>query len=195
MYKIAVTGGIGSGKSKVVSLMKVLLNDRVMFFSVDQIVRDLYADHLFQDELEAEFGTCDRKKLSDLAFKSKRFLRDLEDFFNPKIKLRLVKILLDDDDPAVVVEFPLLFEKGWETEFDCVINVIADSQIRIARVIDRDGVDYEKIQAIMSSQRIDQDHTGTNVIDLVNNFDRETDLLRAVERALVHIPSLLELTI
>jgi len=173
MKKIAITGGIGSGKSMAVEMLKKQLNDNVMFFSVDEIVRKLYHDQKFQDELVREFGDCDRAILSNWAFESKQIRNKLEDLFSVAVVSQLEKILIDEDDiPAVFVEFPLLFENNWESRFDLTILITADLDVRFKRVAARDGMARSKFDSVVHAQMHEDEKIDKADLVIYNNYEK-----------------------
>jgi dephospho-CoA kinase len=173
MKKIAITGGIGSGKSTAVKMLQEKLKENVFFYSVDKIVHELYKDIKFQDELVREFGTCSRKMLSDWAFESKQIRQTLEKMFARGVSLQLDKVLAEDDEiPAVVVEFPLLFEMGWENRFDLSILVTADIDVRWKRVEARDEIARSKFDSIVGSQMHEDEKIDKADIVIYNNYDK-----------------------
>ena len=148
--KIAITGNIACGKSKVLSLLRERLPNDFVFGSVDDIVRALYSDPAYCAALQQEFGVSDRASVSNLVFSNpgkKRLLEHLADRF---IKPHFEQML---DQPNLVLEFPLLFESAvWCGEFDLTVAVVCDETIQAERIFKRDGIQGEKLSAIRASQ-------------------------------------------
>lgn len=150
--RIAITGGIGSGKSTVVKKLLALLQEPVEYklFDFDARVHALYADAEFCAELEAAFGTSVRKELSDQAFTDPAMKTRLQLMSAVRLKTDLALALAE---PNVIVEFPLLFEAGWCMEqFSLVIAVVCDPEVQLQRVLARDTIPEAKARAIMAAQ-------------------------------------------
>lgn len=170
--KIAITGGIGTGKSTFIKALELYL-PHYTFHSVDQGVHQLYAHHPnVQQDLYNLFGTTDRSSISNIAFANKALLTQLEDLLEPYLSEMIEGWLLEDD---VVVEFPLLFEKQYEDYFDVIIAIVADDDVRIKRVQERNGFTVEKIESIMRQQKskhfFAQPLVADYIIDTTHNPD------------------------
>lgn len=146
---IALTGNIGSGKSTVCSMLKALLPEYA-FYSVDDAVRALYLTPAYQAMLKSQFGTTDRKTLSDRVFANRSMKVALEE---QTLQFLLPTLYGWLRQPNIVVEFPLLFETAlcvpW---FDHVIALVCPASVQAARVCARDGIPPEKLAQIRASQ-------------------------------------------
>ena len=157
--KIALTGGIGCGKSTV---LEILREAGYPVFSCDEIYRKMQTDGAFLSQLEGIFqgvvqdGVLNRKKLADTVFGDAEALKKLNTLTHPLIMQRLHEEM--DKYPIAVAEVPLLFESGRQGEFDGVLVVYRPIDERIAAVCRRDNAseaevlrriknqaDYEKI--------------------------------------------------
>lgn len=150
--RIAVTGGIGSGKSTVVKQLLALLQEPVAYslFDFDGHVRALYEDAEFCSLLEKQFGTSSRTELSNRAFADPALKSKLQVLSAERLKAELSLAL---QEPNIIVEFPLLFEAGWLLEqFTLVVSVICDAEVQLQRVLARDTIPEAKARAIMASQ-------------------------------------------
>ena len=128
--KVAVTGGIGSGKSLLVENLRKCLPD-FSFWNVDDFVRSLYNVESIQSRLISKFSTADRSKISDIVFSDPTKLLWIEHLFLPYVDQELNELL--ETSKNIVVEFPLLFEMGYESRFDWVVGVVADDEVRVKR--------------------------------------------------------------
>ena len=140
---IAVTGGIGSGKSVVCEELKKL---GYPVFSCDQIYRDLTSDCEYLKELAAIFpGTVskdkvlDRKKLSKIVFNNPSALKKLNALAHPLVMQKL-KEHINSKQGMVFSEVPLLFEGGFEADFDFRIIVLREYSKRVQWISRRDSV-------------------------------------------------------
>ena len=153
-FKFAITGGIGSGKSTVAEIIK---RHNFAVFSCDAIYEELLQDKEFLNNLSCEFGgvikpdgTLDRKKLSEKVFNDKAALDRLNAITHPAIMEEVF-----NRSKAYEVSFtevPLLFEGGFEGDFDGVIVVLRDIDERISAVSQRDKIDAKSVNLRIKSQ-------------------------------------------
>lgn len=153
-FKIAITGGIGSGKTEVCSIIK---SAGFPVFSCDEIYFELLNSGTFDNDLKNTFGEqifiegkLDRKKLSGIVFENKEELEKLNKITHPKIldaafaKMKAYKLCF--------LEVPLLFENGFETLFDSVIVVLRELNDRIESVVKRSGISTKEAILRIKSQ-------------------------------------------
>lgn len=139
--KIAVTGGIGSGKSSVIDFLR---EQGYPVFSCDQIYAELLGDSEFLNEIEKNFkgaiknGKLDRQKLSALVFSSARERERLDKLTHPKIMDAAIKKM--DGYKLSFLEVPLLFEGNFQDLFDGVIVILRDKEERINSIVARDKI-------------------------------------------------------
>jgi dephospho-CoA kinase len=153
--KIAVTGGIGSGKSTV---MRIIEERGYPAISCDKVYAQLLEKESFLRLLASEFGDIltedkklDRAKLSKKVFESADNLKKLNEITHPKIMEEAFR-LSEKFDGLVFFEVPLLFEGGFENLFDDVAVVMRDKSARIDSVIKRDNLTKNQIQCRINSQ-------------------------------------------
>ena len=152
--KIAVTGGLGSGKSAFCDLLRAW---GYHVLSCDDISRALWKEDAYRALLSAAFpdclsdGTLDKKKLSRKVFSDTKALQTLNEIAHPRIMGRLSE-QMDACKGAVFAEVPLLFESGSEGMFDAVIALRRAQGARIDAVRQRDGMKAEEALARMQNQ-------------------------------------------
>ena len=174
MLKVAITGGIGSGKSTVCKFFKELYN--VPTFNSDECAReaennpeiqkgfkDLFGDDIFVD------GQLDRPKLRSLAFVNKELLTKLNNLVIPFIKEEFAKFVKEHDAPYCLFESAIIFETKSESNFDLIIAVVADLDIRIQRVLKRDGMSMDELQNKLNAQLPDQFKIDNSDFVITNN--------------------------
>lgn len=159
--KVAITGGIGSGKSSVAAVLAGLLSADL--FSADQVCHQLMLPGASgwqgivtawgERFLNAD-GTINRVVLRDAVFRDAALRHRLETILHPLIRstLKINMAAVDTRGGVSVVEVPLLYEVQWQDEFDVVTVVYAPEAVCIARVCDRDGLDAEEAGMIFRSQ-------------------------------------------
>ena len=163
MLTIGITGGIGSGKSTVCKVFKVL---GIPVFQADMVARRLQNEdfqlrnsliELFGPEIYADDGSLNRKKLAEIIFNNRQYLDKVNNLVHPAVrqeferwKAQMVKF------PYVLYESAILFETGSSRNFDFTILVIADETERIERVMKRDSATTEAILHRMHNQMNDK---------------------------------------
>ncbi|NDF10739.1 MAG: dephospho-CoA kinase [Actinobacteria bacterium] len=186
MLRVALTGGIGSGKSLVGEYLEQL---GAIVFDSDQLARDVvergtpgfdaivkrFGDGVLTD------GQINRAKLAELIFNDKSARADLEGIIHPRVKELSDRIIANAPEGSVVVnQIPILFETNGASRFDLVITVESENALRFQRLRERGMKDYE-IEKRMAAQASTEQRRGIAHFCLENNGTRE-DLLSAVER-------------
>jgi dephospho-CoA kinase len=186
MLRVALTGGIGSGKSLVGEYLEQL---GAIVFDSDQLARDVvergtpgfdaivkrFGDGVLTD------GQINRAKLAELIFNDKSARADLEGIIHPRVKELSDRIIANSPEGSVVVnQIPILFETNGASRFDLVITVESENALRFQRLRERGMKDYE-IEKRMAAQASSEQRRGIAHFCLENNGTRE-DLLSAVER-------------
>lgn len=192
MLKVGLTGGIGSGKTSVSNLFAGL--------GIPVIDTDVIAHHLVNDnrsvlkEISDTFGKdvlklngdLDRQKLARIVFNSKDNKQLLEKILHPKIasevNQQLNKLKSSQSPPDyVIIVVPLLIETSFHELIDRILAVIADEDIRIERVQQRDNRSLAEIRAIISNQ-VDDKKRLNEADDIVKNNNDIKDLSLLVEK-------------
>ena len=152
--RIAITGGIGSGKSTVLAVFREL---GYPVFSCDEIYAELLTEPDFIKEIQAVFPQCvkgeklDRAELSKLVFSdTDGEIERLNALTHPRILERLLKNM--DGYPLAFAEVPLLYEGGFEQLFDGVIAVYREQEERIRAVQERSGLTREEVEKRIARQ-------------------------------------------
>jgi dephospho-CoA kinase len=128
---VAVTGGIGAGKSET---LRAFQRRGVPICSSDEIVHRLIAtDPEVRAALEERFGTTDRSRIGEIVFSDRNELAWLEGLLHPRVRAAYAAWREELDAPVAVVEIPLLYETGGERQFDAVVVVTAPEDVRAAR--------------------------------------------------------------
>jgi dephospho-CoA kinase len=150
MLKIGLTGGIGSGKSTVANIFKVL---GIPVFDADSVAKELMENNLeIRENLIHHFGSLvfennqlNRKWLANKVFKDPYELNILNAIVHP-ITLQVAEDwFLKQNAPYAIKEAALIFEAGAGAGLDYVIGVFAPQNLRIQRVMKRDGLKREEV--------------------------------------------------
>ena len=153
--KIAVTGGIGSGKSTVLSILKT---EGYPVFSCDELYKSIVTTQEYINLIAKHFPTCivgnelDKTRLSAIVFKDKTKLALLNSLAHPLIMCDLMKKMNQTENELSFAEVPLLFEGNYQTLFDAVFVVMRNRENRIQSVIERDAIQKEQVEDRISSQ-------------------------------------------
>ncbi len=161
VVKIAVTGGVASGKSTVCGFFK---KKNITVISLDQLARAVVlpgcpalqciVDHFGAGILQAD-GALDRKQLRQMMTRLPESRTIIEGCVQPEI-LNAMRVDIANAEAAgesvVVIEVPLLFELNMESMFDACILVCVDSGEQVKRVMDRDNVTEESARALIGLQ-------------------------------------------
>ena len=177
MYKIGVTGGIGSGKSTVCELLR----DRgVAVYDSDSRAKQLMAEsEALREQLTAAFGAecynaegLDRAFLASKVFGNEVALQQLNSIVHPAVRADFQTWAEQQQSPYVVLESAILFEAGFETEVDATLAVMAPMPMRLERTMARDGVDKESVMRRMEHQLSD-DELHSRATRTIVNINRE----------------------
>jgi dephospho-CoA kinase len=128
---VAVTGGIGAGKSEA---LKAFARRGVPTLSADEVVHRLIAgDVEVRAALEQRFGTTHRARIAEIVFADADQLAWLESLLHPRVRRATEDWLAGLDAEVAATEIPLLFETGGEGRFDAVVVITAPEDVRAAR--------------------------------------------------------------
>lgn len=193
MNVIGLTGGIGAGKSTV---SDYLLDKGYIVIDADKIARSLTdkgSDTLqaltaaFGEEILFADGSLDRKKLAGIVFSDGEKRLILEELTTKEvvriIEERLMQLQGEGYKGPVFVDAPLLFESGADKLTGAVWLVDADMDVRVARVMARDGISAEDVKRRIANQ-MDSEEKKARSTDIIDNSKGKELLYRQVERLL-----------
>ncbi len=155
--KIGLTGGIGSGKTTVAKIFETLA---VPVYYADDASKRLYkTDKSLQQKLKAHFGDdiyegdeLDRTKMAALVFNNPQQLAVLNSLVHPPTIKDAKEWMERQTTSYVIKEAAVLFESGSNEGLDYVIGVYAPRALRLQRVIERDYLNPQEIEARMARQ-------------------------------------------
>ncbi len=201
MKVIGVTGPTGSGKSL---FCDYLSKNRIPVIDADEVYHGLLVppspclDALktaFGDGILYKDGTLDRGKLSEIVFHDAQRLellnRTVLGFVLNRIRYML-RALERDGFPCVVVDAPTLIESDFHRECDTVISILSPMELRMERIIRRDGLTREKAEARIRAQKDDEFYKRHSHYVLTNTGDTEEFLKKippVVQELGLSIPS------
>jgi dephospho-CoA kinase len=185
MLKVALTGGIGSGKSLVGQIFEEL---GATVVDSDQLSRDVIERGTTGfDEVVAHFGdtilsdgVIDREKLGELVFRDPNERQALEMIIHPRVREAFNEIASEIPESGVLInQIPLLVETDGAKNFDVVITVVAPLEVRKERLKARGLKDYE-IAARISAQVGDDERKAISDY-VIDNSDDQYSLTLKVE--------------
>jgi dephospho-CoA kinase len=162
MYKVGITGGIGSGKSLVADM---LLKRGVALYSSDSRAKELMAsDPELRQQLVERFGSevfcaegLNRAYLAERVFASDEELKALNAIVHPRVMADFEQWAEKQSGDYVVLESAILYESGFDALVDKVVAVLAPLPLRVERAMQRDGASREQIEARIKAQMSDDE--------------------------------------
>ena len=157
MIILGLTGSIGMGKSTTAKLFE---EAGVPVYDADAAVHKIYESEA-APAIEAAFpgttadGKVDRNKLSAKVVHDPAAMKRLEQIVHPMLGASRQKFLHDAEQsgaPVAVMDIPLLFETGGEKRVDAVVVVTTTPEIQLQRILERDNMTGEKLEAILARQ-------------------------------------------
>lgn len=168
---IGLTGGIGTGKSTAAAYLS---GKGFAHVDADQIARDLTADgqpvlEIIKEKFGCVSDRCsignglvlDRKALADVVFGDPEKRKTFDAVIHKEIIAEIDRLIAEhktlSEYRAVLLDAPLLFEAGINDRCDVVILITADMDIRINRVVNRDGTTPDAVRARIANQMSDEE--------------------------------------
>ncbi len=157
---IGLTGGIGSGKSTIANHFK---SHGIPVYIADDASRNVTESPEIRNQIKNQFGTdvfegtvLNRQKLAQLVFSNPEKLEQLNAIIHPAVKADFEVWLAQHADALIAIkEAAVLFESGSYKNCDAIITVTAPEEVRIARVMKRDGVTREEVLRRIANQWTD----------------------------------------
>ena len=190
VLKVALTGGIASGKSLVSDLLAI---HGCHIIDLDVISREVVLPgteglnelvESFGDSILLSDGSLDRKNLRDVLYKKGRNRAKIEQILHPKILQKMKSSMESFKEGVMVVVIPLLVEKELWGPFDRAVVVDCHVDTQIKRLTERENIDNAKAQTMLIAQASREqrvqlsDHLPTDIID---NNSKISDLKESVE--------------
>ena len=173
MYKVGITGGIGSGKSTVCAILAEF--GVAVYDSDSRAKRLMNEDNTLRERLVERFGSevycvegLNRRYLAERVFGNPEELKALNDIVHPAVMDDFDRWALEQEGSYVVLESAILFEASLDRRVDVSVAVMAPKELRIERAMQRDGAQREQIVARMNNQISDQERVERAKYTIVN---------------------------
>ena len=185
VIKVALTGGIASGKSLVSDLLEI---HGCKIIDLDVISREVVMPgtegleelvDTFSKSILLSDGSLDRKNLRDVLYKKGRNRALIEQILHPKILHKMKTMMNDCKEGVMIVVIPLLVEKELWGPFDRAILVDCESETQIKRLMERENIDSEKAKTMLMAQASREQRLKLNEhlpTDIIENNSRLSDL-------------------
>ena len=156
--KVGLTGGIGSGKTLVCSVLEKL--GVAVYYADSEARRLMNSDPELEHQISGLFGnkayeggSLNREFLAQRVFKDKELLTRLNELVHPAVQKDFSR-WASEQKPAfyVVEEAAILFESGSDRNMDLTVGVFSEKELRVQRVMQRDGIAREQVRMRMNSQ-------------------------------------------
>ncbi len=180
MKILGITGGIGAGKSRVSQCFQSL---GATLIDADKIARQVlekdgraYHDVVkaFGEDIVSADQTIDRKRLANVVFQNPKHLALLNSLTHPHVFAEMREQIQRADTDLVCLDVPLLFTCDFPIFCDKTLAVLAPRELRILRVMERDGATRKEILKRMENQLSDEEFRQKADYVIVNDGDEES---------------------
>lgn len=184
---IGITGGSGCGKTTICEAAEKL---GILVIDADQVAKKILDKGTpAYDEAVAHFGTgilkpsgyINRQKLAEIVFNKKPELKILSKITHKYIWADIVKTIEESDNNVVAVDAAVLIESGMDTQCDAIIAIVAPIDVRMERIMQRDGITQKEAISRINSQPLNDFYTENADFVIKNSGDFEKASKEALE--------------
>lgn len=174
MVIVGLTGGIGSGKTTILKYFEsfgvpvyIADDEAKALMNRSKVIKrkliDLFGESAYKN------GKLNRPYLASKIFNDQILLSKMNAIVHPKVASHFKRWLKKQDAPYVVKEAAIIFENNLESKYNYIITVVADEDLRIKRIMERDEASKEKIKSIISNQLPDAEKIKKSDFVVINN--------------------------
>ena len=162
MFIIGLTGGIATGKSTVVEMLRLRGAEII---DADQLAREVVEPNRpawqeivcwLGDSVLLPDHSLDRVKIAELVFGDPQKLKTLNGIIHPRVGTRILELTreIEQEDPnaVIVYDIPLLIEAGMQEMVDLILLVYAPRELQLKRLRERDGLNPEEAEQRLAAQ-------------------------------------------
>tara|TARA_B100001540_G_C15416765_1_gene465855 strand:+ start:26 stop:622 length:597 start_codon:yes stop_codon:yes gene_type:complete len=192
---VAITGGIGSGKT---TLSKYLKKKGFLVHESDEVVASIYKrpNNSFKDFIKKNISIealkknkINKKHVANVIFSDKNKKNKLEKYIHNKVRIsreNFIKKGLRSKKKIVFVDIPLLFEKKLEKSFHFIICILSSKKNRAKRVLKNKKFSKTTLNKIFNSQTSDKERRKKSQFIIYNNKTKK-DFIFSFEKLLLEI--------
>jgi dephospho-CoA kinase len=186
MLLVGLTGNYGMGKSTVLPMFEnlgaiTLDTDKIVISllnekNVRENIRGLLGDAVLNND-----GTVNRRRVADVIFKDNILRYSIEDILHPLVFEKIAEFLekLNRKEKVIIIEIPLLYERGYEDKFDKTITIVTDKETALYR-LEENGIPREDALLRLQSQLpIEEKIKQSDFV--INNNNSIEDTMKQVE--------------
>jgi len=199
MFIIGLTGGIATGKSTVVEILR---RKGAYIIDADQLAREVVepSQPAWQeivswlgDSILLPDQSLDRVKMADLVFGDPQKLKTLNSIIHPRVGARILELTKEieqkEPDAVIVYDIPLLIEAGMQEMADLILLVYAPRELQLKRLEERDGLNPEEAELRLAAQlAIDEKRKYAHQV--IDNSDSLAETEKQVDRFWSNLDSL-----
>ena len=181
MFKVGITGGIGSGKTTIVRFFEaknipvfIADTEAKILLDTSKYIRKKFIS-VFGNDIYKPDSTLNRKKLAERIFNNPSLMEFSNAVIHPEVRKRFDNWVKMQNCPYIIHEAAILFETGYYKFLDYTILVTAPLEMRIERVMKRDKITRERVEERISNQWTDE--TKAELADYVLINDNKELLL------------------
>ncbi|MUU76855.1 dephospho-CoA kinase [Winogradskyella endarachnes] len=174
MVVVGLTGGIGSGKTTILEYFKTLgipvyiadVEAKALMNRSKIIKRkliDLFGEEAYKN------NRLNKPYLSSKIFNNRELLSKMNAIVHPKVASHFKRWLKKQNADYVIKEAAIIFENQLQNQYDFIITVVADEDLRIQRVINRDQTTAEKVKSVIKNQLLDAEKVKMSDFVIINN--------------------------
>ena len=179
MIVLGITGGIGSGKTTVSSMFSSI--GVPVYNSDTEAKKIMESSEYVKAKICSKFGdrayvngNLNKNFISEKIFKDKSLLKEINNIVHPEVYSHFNEWQSSQNSLYVVKEVAILFELKTENQFNFILTVTAPEEIRIQRIIKRDGKSNELVRSIINNQLKDSEKIKKSDFVIVNTCKEKT---------------------